>query len=489
SIIHQPAPRFKEAHMAGIGFTLRRLAAQDNLLGIVRAYGHAAVAAAGPWLFTIIALGFIYPVYYGHTKNTDLDNFCTIIMYNFSFALILSAPIYMVVTRYLADGIYRKNVTHAPTVLLQSLGLLYIALLPLTVWYYGYYVQMSVGLRLAAITNLFLVALIWILSIYMTALKSYNSITMAFITGMALAIVCVREIGIDSPLGGAGTLIGFNIGLAWIAFSLAGKIFAEYPYRLTRHTHLAPYFRRYWDLAVGGVCYNTGIWADKGVMWLCAPEASVLPSRMLHYHNYDNAMFLAYLTVVPALAVFIFSIETNFFLRFQRFSEDIRTNQPLSVIRVAHRRIIASLTDSARNFLVIQGTCSLVTILLAAKIFGLLHADYLGIGMFRLGVLGSFFQALAMFEIILLSYFDCRRATMFIQFIFLIGNVLFTLVDVRLGFSYYGYGYFLASLLMFIVASLVLFDHVMKLPYHAFITNNMSLKLSPRAAMRRKSGT
>ena len=45
--------------MAGIGFALRTLSRQETLSGLVRASGHAAVIAAGPWLFTIFSLATI----------------------------------------------------------------------------------------------------------------------------------------------------------------------------------------------------------------------------------------------------------------------------------------------------------------------------------------------------------------------------------------------------------------------------------------------
>jgi uncharacterized membrane protein len=37
--------------MAGIGFSLRSLGDADNLLAPMASIGHAAVIAAGPWLF------------------------------------------------------------------------------------------------------------------------------------------------------------------------------------------------------------------------------------------------------------------------------------------------------------------------------------------------------------------------------------------------------------------------------------------------------
>ena len=44
------------------------------------------------------------------------------------------------------------------------------------------------------------------------------------------------------------------------------------------------------------------------------------------------------------------------------------------------------------------------------------------------------------------------------------------------GFPWYGYGYFLASLLAFAVAYLMVADAVRRLPYFAFVANNPSVR-------------
>lgn len=81
-----------------------------------------------------------------------------------------------------------------------------------------------------------------------------------------------------------------------------------------------------------------------------------------------------------------------------------------------------------------------------------------------------------LFGAIILSYFDCRKAFMWLHGFFLVTNVLFTFISIQLGFEYYGYGYFLSALCTFLLTMLVLFNHLRKLPYHAFITNNNSLR-------------
>lgn len=460
--------------MAGIGFTLKRLASKDNLIGIVRAYTHATMASSGPWLFTVLALGGITLFYSDYFAVNSLINFRIVVVYNFGFSLMLAAPTYMVITRYLADSIHYKNVTHTPTVLLSSMGKLYILLLPFAIFYYGFYTNLTLAMRLSAIANLFLISPIWLLGVYMTALKDYKSVTRSFGIGMLLAFLLAQLF--KPGYAEVGMLNGFNIGLAYIAFSLVAKILAEYPYQLVEKTDLKFYFRKYWELAVGGFCYNAAIWVDKWLMWMYAPEATTLPSKMAYYSNYDSAMFLAYLTIVPAMAIFIFSIETNFFLRYQRFYYDILEHKPLTIIRENHRKIISTILNSSRNFFFVQGIITLVFILLAAQLFALLNINYLQIGIFRIGTLGAFFHVLLLFELIILSYFDCRKVTMWIQAFYLLANAVLTMWTIKLGFPYYGFGYFLSSVMTFLLTSFVLFDHIQKLPYHAFITRNNSLR-------------
>lgn len=472
--------------MAGIGFTLKRLSSQDNLTGIVLAFGHAAFASTGPWLITVLALGGITLFYSEYFPTNELINFRIVVVYNFGFSLMLAAPVFMVATRYLADNIHRQDVTPTPSALLGNLLLLYAILLPFAISYYGFYVDLDLAMRLSAIGNLFLISSVWVLGVYIMALKDYQSVTFAFLGGMGLAIICAQAL--KAPYGDAGMLNGFNIGLIYIAFTLIGKVFAEYPFKLVRATEMKQYFVKYWELAVGGFFYNAAIWVDKWLMWWYAPEAIVLPSKMAHYPHYDTAMFLAYLTIVPAMALFIFSVETNFFTRYQRFYYDILEHKPMSTIRANHRHIIRSLLSSTRNFFVLQGTITVVAILMAAQLFALLNINYLMISIFRIGTLGAFFHVLMLSEMVILSYFNARKPTMIIQGIYLATNAIFTMWCIGGGFPYYGYGYFFSSLLCFCLTSLVLFSHIQKLPYHAFITNNNSLKPYFRKAKESMAG-
>ncbi|MBN8543611.1 MAG: exopolysaccharide Pel transporter PelG [Alphaproteobacteria bacterium] len=458
--------------MAGIGFELNKLARRDDLLGVAGAYIHSAFAIAGPWLFTVVALAFT-TYFYGGSADMEFMNFRGVIVYNFSFSLALSAPVYMIMTRYLADQIHVRNVTTTPTVMLESMILVFAFNLPVALFFYVYYFDMDLSLRLAGFSNMFLIAGVWLLSVYLTALKDFSAVTRAYLIGMAVAVLCARFLCEQTA---AGLVAGYNVGLAVIVFLLAGRIFAEYPYKLTTEFALKPFWSKYWELAVGGFFYNMALWIDKWIMWY-APEATELPTRMRFYPDYDSAMFMAAMTILPSLALFVFSVETAFFNHYRKFYGNILAHASMRRILSFHSKITESILEGGRNTMLLQGSIALLVILLAPQIFDAIGMFFMQLAIFRLGVLGSFFQVLLLFATIILAYFDCRRNNMWVFIFYFVSNTLLTLVFMQMGYEYYGYGFFLASALTFMLAATLLFSHVRKLPYHAFITNNNSVKL------------
>ena len=76
--------------MAGIGFALRKLTQRDDLLGMVQGYVHSALVIAGPWLFTVTALGALNLLAAEQTALDELIVFRLIVIYHFSFSLVLT---------------------------------------------------------------------------------------------------------------------------------------------------------------------------------------------------------------------------------------------------------------------------------------------------------------------------------------------------------------------------------------------------------------
>ncbi len=465
--------------MAGIGFELKKLTNHDNLMGVLHAYMSAGLAAAGPWLFTILAIAGITVLYAEGLSYSALIHFRIILVYNLAASLVLSAPVFMVVTRYIADGISQKNVTNVPSALLGCMVMMLMIQLPVALFFYGYYFELPLSLRLSAMANLFLLSGVWLLGVFLMALKDFRTINWSYGIGMLIAVLMAQWLRVD--YGSVGMLNGFSAGIMIIVFSLTAKVFSEYPYRYNSPFGMLVFFKRYYQLALGGLFYNLAIWVDKLIMWFAPERTKLLPSKMIFYPNYDSAMFLAYVTIVPAMAVFFLSVETSFFERYRRFYDDILDHKPLSRIKENGQKMLDSILYHARTFMVVQGSITFIAIVLAADILELVNFSFRQVGIFRLGTLGGMLHVLALFQMIILSYFDSRMRVMWLQLFFLISNIIFTYITMEMGFAYYGYGYFLSCALTFLLTSFVLYRFMVNLPYHAFITHNNAVRMEQRS--------
>jgi polysaccharide biosynthesis protein PelG len=458
--------------MAGIGFELRKVSQRGDLLGMAQCYAHSAFATSGPWIFTVLALASI--VLAGNTSTTpeELATFRLIVVYNFAASLMLTGPVSIIITRYLADRIYERDVRQMPAILVSSLGVVWLGGLAFAtpLWFGG--LDASPATKWLAWINYILVSGIWLVSVFLTALKNYRAITASFGAGMAVSVVAAAMLAPQYPV--AGMLLGFNLGLGLILFALLARVFAEYPTAAVEGFCWMPYLRRYWHLAAGAVAYNFGIWIDKLVMW-GAPEARTLSSGLTSCPDYESATFLSYLTIVPAMAAFTVVIETAFFERYVKFYDDIRRHARLDRIRANQQAIVDVFLEGSRHFLVVQGAICVTAILLAPSIFDAVQAHFGQLGIFRIATLGALFHAGFLFLIILLSYFDLRRETLWLQILFCSANGIFTLIAREAGFAFYGYGYFLACVVAFGAAFLVTAHHLERLPYQTFVLNNTSV--------------
>lgn len=459
--------------MAGIGFVLRRLMKKREISGLVLAYFHATLATCGPWLFTVAALGSFFFLFQNWSQPLEVENFRAAILYNFSFSLVFSGPLILISTRYLADSIYTKQLKDAPGLLLGSLILLFAFSLPCVTCFYLFYTEFSLAFNIMAILNFLIITGIWLLSVFISAVRYYRSVTFSFLVGMIVAVLSATYLG--TFFSSAGMLAGFNLGLSFILSVLIALVFAEYP-RTSQHLFgFITYFKKYWELALTGLFYNLAIWIDKWIMWF-APQAEKLPNGLIMFPDYDSAMFAAYLTIIPGMAMFLVSQETAFYEVYLKYFRSIKDNGNLSQIQNSYQDITSSFIDSGRNILLLQASICISAIFLAPYLFKMLDMNFIKLGIFRYGVLGSTFQILLVFLTILLSYFDYRKGVLFIHFFFLVSNALFTYITMHMGFPFYGIGYFLSTLLTFFVAAVVVERYLQKLPYHTFITNNSSIE-------------
>jgi len=458
--------------MAGIGFALRKLTKRDDILGVVQSYAFSSFVSSGPWLFTIFALSGINVFAGLFVSLEEIALFRVVVIYNFAFSLVLTGPILFVLTRYLADRIFLKDVSEAVGAMMGSLLLALILALGVAAPFYLLVAEVSQEIKLLGVLNFLLISGIWMANVFVSAMKDYTAVAKAFGFGMTIA-GGFAVLG-SNYWGVPGMLAGFNLGMMVLLFTLIARVFTEYPYFVTRPLGFCTYFTKFSGLALVGLTSSVALWIDKWIMWR-APESEIL-SGFIFYSDYDSAMFLAFLTTVPSLALFIVSVETRFFLNYQKFYKDMQEHCSLAKIENNHKRIMSDILGSLRNLLILQGAISAIAIISAPKIFDALGINYLQLGIFRFGVLGAYFLMIIQFLSIFLAYFDLRKELLVVNLALLVSSAVFTYLSLGLGHAYYGSGFAVATVLTLLVAYFLIYRNVPRLPYLTFIQNNPSIE-------------
>ncbi|WP_460451287.1 exopolysaccharide Pel transporter PelG [Alsobacter sp. SYSU BS001988] len=459
--------------MAGIGFALERLASRNSIFAGLQSLSHAAAVSAGPWLFTVLALAGAQLFGAQFVSRDDLGLFSVITTYNFAFSLVISGPVVLVVTRFLADRIYEKKAEEAPGALWGSLALLLSVQTAMGgVFYFGL-TDLTPMQRYIALLQFLVVGAIWLTSVFLSALKSFGTISAAFASG--LAVGCAASILLTESYGATGMLAGFTLGLTVVLYVLMARVLAEYPYPIVRPFAFMAGFTRYWELAAVGLVYNAAIWVDKWIMWL-APGRKEYAHFLVAHPAYDAAMFFAYLTIVPALSLILVTLETRFYKHYVGFYRAIETHATAEQIRRNHKDVVASLLGGFRNITVLQAVISYLAMLVAPGLIGLASGGGELVPIFRYGVLGALFHVLFLCTMVVISYFDLRRLLLGVSLAFFILNASLTAAMLPLGIAYEGYGYFLASLFSFLYAYVAVARRISRLPYMTFVANNPGLR-------------
>ena len=467
--------------MAGIGFALRSLSRQETLSALVKASGHGAVIAAGPWLFTIFSLATISAFAEQIVGQATLSTFRAVIIYAFATSLVLSAPVTIVATRLVADQLWTR-LTDGIRPLLVAGFILALATVTPGVVALIYFFQVPFPLACALYATTAVVTMIWVVLAFCGAIRDYKGITLSFVAGLVVAIAGAVAAAL-SGLGASGMVWGFALGLVLTFFGLTLRVLQTFQQGgtgpLSAMGELLSGMSVYADLAAGAFFATAGVWVDKWVFWFSAEGQSV-EGGLIHAPLYDSAMFIASLVIIPALAQFVIRLETEFFDRYQHYYGTIQSHGTIDQIETARVRLEGFSLENLVLITVSQLSLAAVLVLAAPAIVEVLNLQFRQIAILRYGALGSVFLFVFIATTSMVVFFDRRRLYAGLQFLFFALNLGLTALTVHWGEDYYGAGYFAASFIASAVALVVADQTFGNLNYLTFIGNNPSVRGAKR---------
>jgi len=370
--------------------------------------------------------------------------FQAIVVYTYTFSLVTTGIAHMVVTRQLADELYRGRIGALVVSYRITVGTTALVHLALGTLFYSLCPDLEPNLRLFGVMLVVVVSCTWMVMIYLGAAQDYASVVAAFFVGNAGSLLATLALG--RYLGAGGYLAGFLAGQTVILFVLCARVEREFTaVTVPESVDLGHAFVRYPELVAAGLFYNAAIAVDRVIFWV-GPTGRPI-AGWFHASLYDTPIFLCYLSVVPSLAIFLVSVETDFYDRYRAYYGVATKHGTLRQVLEAKRALTVCLRDSLRRLLVAQAPLTLLLMVLAPWLAAGIGLDRLQVGILRCGLVGALLHVLCLFGGIVLLYFDRRRAAAEVAAIFLVANAVVTLATLLLGPRTYGLGYPIAALL------------------------------------------
>lgn len=458
--------------MAGIGFSLKRMFTKETFSKRALAYLYSSFIAAGPWIVSVLSINFLLVLMdFLQIENIERDLFSATIVYSFLFSQILVAPIQLVVTRYIADKLYNKEYDVVKPTYLGVNNIVFFASLLVSVVFY-FNIPLPVYYKLLASFIFILVSMIWVIMIFLSAVKNYKLIGIAYVLG-ALTTVGLVFYFLENPIAFkemtslTNFLLSYLLGLSVTFIILSYTFFSTFRYGNPYKYDFVRSFGKHAVLSFIGLFYTCGLWVDNIIMWFTVYQVKVYDAFVFAPY-YDNAVFLSYLTTIVTLVLFLVIIETEFYMTYRDYFGNVNSQQTLEEIDRSKETMIESLRYNLFYTFIVQLLVCISLVLLANPIFKFLTINYAIRDIFKVTTIGALFNISSFVIILVLLYFEKRKSALLVAFCFFSSNTLLTLFFRTQPLQYTGFGFALASAFTFVVALFPLLRYLKNINYETF---------------------
>lgn len=437
--------------MAGIGFELRRLSRGETYTDMVRAYAYAGVVSSGPWVLSIFAIlvlgllssGIVIP-------PVLITNFQVSVTWLIALSLIYTGGMQLIYTRYVADRLFERQPGRVvPNLIGAMLVILTPAMLLSCLAALVLFPETSAAYRLLMVISFMLLCIVWVETVLLSGLKRFRAVVALYAVGYTVAVLLGL---LARHFGTAGLLFGFATGQLVLVLGMSALIWREYPPRQLTDYDFFRRGRSHPLLLPAGILFNAGVWVDKFIFWLSPGTGQHVIGPLYASVIYDTPTFLAYLTIVPGMAVFLLRMEVDFVFAYNRYFDLVRNGGTLPAIEETRRDMVLAARNGVRDIIGTQGLTLMVLIAFAPAILSALGISPLYAGQLAVLSVGVMLQLLVMAALNILFYLDDLRETVIITLVMFVSNAVLSALSIALGPNYYGYGFSIAMLVTALVA-------------------------------------
>ncbi|AUG02357.1 histidine kinase [Pseudomonas sp. 09C 129] len=453
--------------MAGIGFELRKILSRDSYTATLHAYVYAGLISSGPWVLSILSVMLVGVISLGLVvPEVVIRQFLITVTYLMATSLILTGGLQLFFTRFVSDRLFeRKYEQILPNLvgmlLLVTLGAGVLGILLLITLF-----DQGLIYRLLTLANFVVLCNLWLVIIFLSGMKAYNRILLVMLVGYGLMVgsaFFLRHLGME------GLLLALLLGHSSLLFLFLYDILREYRAEKLVAFDFLDRRQVFVSLLLTGLCYNLGIWIDKFIFWFNPQTSSQVIGPMRASILYDLPIFLAYLAIIPGMAVFLVRIETDFAEWYERLFRAVRDGETLQHIGSLKAEMTFSIRQGLLEICKVQGLTVVLLFLFGPRILEWLGMSSYYLPLFYIDLIGVSIQVVFMAILNVFFYLDKRMIVLELCLLFVALNGALTLLSLYLGPSFFGYGFTFSLLLCVLLGLARLSTALDDLEYETFM--------------------
>ena len=297
-------------------------------------------------------------------------------------------------------------------------------------------------------------------------MKQYKAIFWIYALGYTITVVAALLL---RPLGLEGLMGGFVIGQAVLLMAMMALILRNFP--SDRFISFEFYERKklYPSLMAIGLLYNTAIWIDKAMFWYSPETSQAIIGPLRASVIYDLPVFLAYLSIIPGMAIFLLRMETDFVEDYDAFYEAVRTGASLETIEKHRNGMVETVRLGLLEIIKIQAITTLLLMVTGESILKWLGISTLYLPLLYIDVIAASLQVVLLGILNVFFYLDKRRIVLGLCGGLVVLNFALTALSLHLGPTFYGFGFALAVFVVVLAGFVLLTRKLELLEYETFM--------------------
>lgn len=463
--------------MAGVGFELNKLFAKNSKFSRIGACFWSSLSCCGSMILSFILL-FLINIILNKYNITSINSnvFTTYITNIVLFSMLIYSVFSHVIARYISDLIYENKLDK---IMPSFYGIVFVILLVSNIVFVPILIFSKLSFIWIILLSMLLSTLIctWVVVGYVTILKYYKKICLAFVYGFLFEICLIILFFLLDMLSYEILFISMIIGYGGIFCKLYLILYKYLKSNDTSTFEILKYFNKYGDLAFSGFFITAGTLLPFYIFWFS--DIGIEVSFFFRSAPfYDLPAIIAYLTTIFTTIYFVAVLEPNFYPYYKKYFNLLNQNGSYQKIKETKEKMIEVLRHQLHQLITVQGIITLLATIVLSKFIYLLNIGMSQsmLGVYRLLCIGYCLLAIGNSLVLIIIYFADYKSSLRISFVFFIVTILISFISSFLPYYFYGIGIIIGSLVMCLLAIKYLEDLLNNLEYFVLSKKGLYVK-------------